>query len=330
MSLHHNSFHANSESSNSNPDVRHIVHSGIGAQIVKCNVCNFMSVEFVHPSVINIIYETPPLSFIPKDVSKQQELHKQNCQNQSLFVKRYMPEVKERALFLGVGRAENAQRYCEIFNEVFSSDLVPQHNKLAGGCSGLRVLPFANIQTPDLFETFNLIILSNIFERVAFPLNLIRLCANLLKQGGRLLLEVPKMSESDVFNSAYGREEINFFSSKSLEKLIEVDGNFKIIKTEESIEPIALRDATCFGLQSKNTDFSNKRSIVRLILENKRHILNTNLVDIEQQDILKHLSTLSFALFVSASGLSRFSELTGETAIDAKYIKNLSLTQLDH
>ena len=330
VSVHRNGFIGNKKNPTAGPMVRFVVHSGVGVPIVKCKVCGFMSAEFVHPRVINIIYETPPLAFVPKDMSKHRELHKENSRKQVAFLLPDLPKLKTRALFLGVGRSENSEQYCQIFDDVILSDLVPMHNKILNTRANLQAIPFSGLRNPILFQTFDLIILSNILERIVFPLSLLRLCANLLKEGGRLLLETPNISESDVYSSRYGREEINFFSSQSLGKLTEIEGNFNIIKSEEFDEPAALRDATYFGLQSRASESLEVRSVIRLVLENNRKILESNLVDIEQQDIPQYLEALSFASLISTLGLSRFTDIRSDETNSLKRNNNPTSDHFDH
>jgi len=291
----------------SDSGIRYAVHPGTGIQIVKCPQCGFMSVEFAHPGVVAQLYENQDLAPLSVDKSEHANLHRDNCQNQLNSWTKHLPEKSGRTLFWGAGRSEHADSYLALTNEMFTCDLVPENNELARQKSTMTVIDRHALRDPAYEETFDLIILSNVLERMPFPRSQLSLCARLLKSGGILALEVPSMNFDLVRTWEYGPEELNYFSAKSVETLVSLEGNFSLMALYEDNEPAELKNATGYWPGDNNASSSQSRAVLRAIMKNQRCQVNSPQPDILTEDLGLHLHMLSLTCLITGLSHHRYS-----------------------
>jgi len=289
------SVHDNVIASN---QINYVAHSGTGVQIVKCRQCDFMSVQFIHPKTISLLYQGNSTASASIDSTQRSELHLNNCQNQLDSWKDQLPENCNRVLFFGAGRAEHASLYLNLSEEVFACDLSAQNLETARENSRLNIVDLDNLRAPHLENTFEMIVFSNVLERLTFPQSQLSLCARLLKADGVLALEVPDMSHEDVRGRLYGSEEINYFSLNSLHALISTEGNFEVASRNESEEPALLKDATGFLVNDEEAPPSKNRPVIRMTLRNIRNHVDTPQPNLTSQDMADHLLTLSYTCLI--------------------------------
>jgi len=291
---------------------RYIVHTGTGTQIVKCQQCGFMSVEFVHPKIAHAIFAYPPTKTGDASNLSRTNMHRQNCVNQLEMWQENIPKNCDRGLFIGAGRAELAESYCSQTKEMFACDLVPENSQVAQENPKLNVIEKNNLNAPSLEGTFDFLILSNVLERVAFPRSLLALCAKLLKNGGILMLEVPNMSYDLVRTSQYGAEEFNYFSPNSLHAMFATEGNFEIVRQLGAEEPMALKSSiNAWSTEGDDTTVET-RAVIRTVLQNSRNQVGNPQPDMEPQSIGAQLLNLSMACMIHSAQCARFSLFKSE------------------
>jgi len=290
VSLHENIF--------AGVNIRYVAHTGTGTQIVRCSTCGFMSVQFVHPRVAARLYLDRSNQPDPEKDSVRSMLHEENCISQLTSWKEHLPTHCQRVLFLGAGRTIQARKHLSFAQEIFTCDLVPEINAAARTASGVMVLEPDGLKDPNLEETFDLVILSNALERLTFPRGQLSTCARLLKSRGTLMFEVPNMSYERVREGQYSPEELNYFTKASLYALIKNEGNFSVTAFDSGEEATILKNATGFWGKDDSPLATENRPVLRMVLNNERHQVDTTRPDIDPQDIGEHLLMLSFACMI--------------------------------
>jgi len=274
-----------------------------------------MSVELVHPEIASQLYQARsqfyqirPQENVPISASERTLLHRKNCQTQFESWEKFLPAKCDRVLFWGAGRSENAVDYLTIAADVFACDLVLEKNDPASVDPKLIAIGPNNFNSPGLAGAFDLVVLSNVLERLTFPKSQLTMCARLLKPGGIVVLEVPEMTYATVRASEYGPEEINFFSAESLRAIVSTEGNFNILALNEAEEPAALKNATGYWSGADEVVPSQKRPVLRMVLQNCRNQIDSPQPDIEPQDMASYLLALSRACMMHQLTLARFSD----------------------
>jgi len=280
--------------------IKYVAHTGFGIELLGCRNCDFISAEFIHPKTLTRFYETPAQK---TNTATLHRLHDSNCRKQADFFTSNLPKKTGRVLFFGAGRSLHAQPYMGMSDELFICDLVPAFRDLTGTSIRAKILDDTQLKDDDLAGSFDLIVLSNVLQRLPFPRSQISLCSRLLKHGGHLAFETPITTLNEVREGRFGREEVNFFSANTLKAIISTQGSFGVELF--NIDDLPRDDPSAMGIGEFQ---SLPRKTAQYVLVNERPVSDLPPSDIAPEDIISVIGKLSFGCFVAGMSMSTWSD----------------------
>jgi 2-polyprenyl-3-methyl-5-hydroxy-6-metoxy-1,4-benzoquinol methylase len=131
---------------------------------------------------------------------------------------------------IGCGSGNNLAVLCRLGHSVVGvePDLAARHAALHD--QGIKCLPGTAEDLPQIDEKFDIVIMMHVLEHCIDPQAALRNAANLLKRGGRLVVEVPNNAAAGL--RIFGRNwlwldvprHLNFFTERSLVRLLDQVG----------------------------------------------------------------------------------------------------------
>jgi len=258
--------------------IRYICHPGYGGQIVSCGDCGFMFVEYIHPRTVEVFYGLRGKNHDGGVGPGRRQIDSIVCRGQREIWGAEFPTALTRALFFSAGRAMHGHLYLKNVAEVHVCELFPSIRDEMDGQLQVAALGAGALAGSDLAGTYDLIILSNVFERLPFPRYWLSWCSNLLKSDGLLAIEMPKMDSRLVSERNFSDEEVNFFTPETLGRLISIEGSFGTANSQLGNRP-------------------DGRNTIRVLLTNERRKSEPPEYDVDAQELLTILGKLSFACF---------------------------------
>jgi len=148
-----------------------------------------------------------------------------NWQNQHEYLlKRFDISFNEKILDIGCGYGNNLIHFPNDSIGIEANPTIAEF----GQSLGLNILPI-NVEDDLLTinQKFNLIWCSDLLVHVVSPYKFLHDCRNVLKEKGRIIIQIPLMS---IFNKHRSTCHLYSFNKKSLLYLLEMAG-FNVIKT---------------------------------------------------------------------------------------------------
>jgi SAM-dependent methyltransferase len=263
--------------------IRYVAHPGYGRQITNCNNCGFMAVEFIHPQTAVKYYKFNDAETRARLTPGRQQANAAVSKGQYELWGNLPCETPSRVLFYGAGRSQHGGLFCTSADEVFACELYPFMHDQIRNEQEVTLISEDQLLTPSFSCSFDLIILSNVIERLPLPKHRLSLCSYLLKDGGRLAMEMPAVDIDAVKTGQFDTEEINYFTPQSLGNLIAAEGSFDISNSQMGQHP-------------------DGRQSMRVLLTNERRISTEPSFDVTPNELLPLLGKLSFACFVNRTG----------------------------
>jgi len=281
--------------------IRYVAHAGYGIELIGCRNCEFISVEFLHPKTLDLFYSTANQTM---DTEALFLRHTDSCRRQTKVFEANLPKKCRRMLFYGAARSLHVDHYADMAEEIFVCDLVPAFREFAGISKHAKILNETDLNQERFAGTFDLVVLSNVLQRLPFPRSRLSLCSRLLKPGGHLAFEVPMTMAEDVGAGKFAPDEINFFSENTLTALVRTQGSFGVKFL--NVDDVARATPSATVVEQPQ---SNSRKAAQAILVNERPIRTLPPSDIDPGDLGSIMGKLSFACFVA--GMSQMTWTDG-------------------
>jgi len=245
-----------------------------------------MAVEYVHPMIFSEFYRAREINSSDGSPSTRQQIDEAVSRGQSELWRALIGEGASRVLFISAGRGLHGGLFKPASGEVYIYELFHCCLDAIQTGPGVTLVDKAALCGSDLAGTFDLIIMSNGFERMPNPKYRLSWCSHLLKEGGHLAMELPNMEFKQVEVGRFDQEEINYFSPQALGNLISIQGSFSILESQMGKHP-------------------DGRDSIRAVLKNE-HRLEALLDDeVPLGEIMHMLGKMSFSCFLHKTKYSR-------------------------
>ena len=268
-------FHDNSISG---MNIQYVSHPGYGHQIMTCPSCKFSSVEFVHPNAVSTFYGLQPKRKDCEFGEIRYQLDAIIAQGQANLWEPILGEDVTNILFYSAGRGPYANHYAKTDRMVHVRELFSGLLSAVETGEGVEILA-EDAAAVGRAGTYDAIILSNVMERLPFPMYWLSWFSYLLTPGGLLFAEFPMMNEQLIRSKTYSSEEINFFTLDCFNNLVARQDMYSIFNASKGNHP-------------------DGRETVRVILRHEKRMKDAPVFTIRPNEIPDVLRRLNFACFV--------------------------------
>lgn len=278
--------------------VNYLSHPGYGICLSVCNKCHFIYTEFVHPNVISNNFESSKVGHTTELIKEFNTYQNELCQKQNEWLLNKIPLKNDRILYFSAGRSLYAEEFSNHCDQLFVIDLIPSFRIWAESRTELNAIEEKSINEASYIGTFDVIILPNVVNRLSFIKSRFLNFSRILKPGGILIFETPLTTLEEVRAGHFGHEEINFFSERSLNRVISEQSNYRLKNFE--LNTALENDPSTIQIQSQ---IKNERISARLILTNEKPNLKYQNLHYNKNDIDSIMQSLSLASLMRAINL---------------------------
>lgn len=271
-----------------------------GVPIKRCQNCNFMYADFIHPEVINFFYSNFCRSSLDDDAKAElRAMGELFTDAQLRFLAPHLPDSIPCALDYGGGVGAMTDRLRTIADEVWSSELDETSIENSIHETGVKFATDSELDGEAFIGKFDLIILSNVLEHMRNPLKQIARFSRLCRPGGLFFIEVPF---EDRFVEKMGNhmpQHILFFNPDTLKQAITSQGSFDIVAFNQSGPPVDEMIAARKLIHRPEVDETENGWVIRALLRNTRpnmELIPDSFDGQEINDISKALSLYSMSL----------------------------------
>jgi len=273
-------------------------HPVFGVGNLECRECGFVFSDFIHPQVIEYFYNY----FCRRDASNSEidQLRKnaKACGNSQLrMIHPFLPERLGRVLDFGGGHGENARLFLPFSDEVYIVEQDPvciEHIKQE---PRLQLITSDELASEEYVGFFDLVILSNVLEHMAFPVRQMQFFSRMIIKDGLFFVEVPHECAFLKKSAIQMPQHICFFSPQSLNFLVDRQGSFDVVDLRTCGPSIDDMVSARHILH----DFDNQNNpdgwVIRALLRNGRPKLDVIEMNIDMEDCDGILADLSEYLF---------------------------------
>ena len=281
----------------------YLSHPIYGIAMVTCPRCELHSIEFVHPKVVSRYFDSSKTYYTPEALIALHNYQTELCQSQTQYFVNTLRKPVERILIIGSGRSLYIQPYKHLSEKLYLIEFVPAFRDWAKTQDGVNVLEEEDLLDDNLVGKFDVIILTNVLQRVVFVKTFLSRCSRLLNLGGRLVVEVPITSLDDVRKGCFGSEELNFFNEESLKSLVINQDSFKVANM---VLDSTLRDDP--STVKPNRHKINLRPSLKVILNNENPNREQLILDYNKEELKSYMKSLSCGCFIVSNDLSFWSD----------------------
>jgi 2-polyprenyl-3-methyl-5-hydroxy-6-metoxy-1,4-benzoquinol methylase len=301
-----NDVHAIIRTDEAGRTVHGTFHFVFGVKILRCNACDFVFADYIHPDVVDFYYRKMCRKDMSQDDLKvlRESSHK-NGLSQLRSLEPYLPESLGTVLDFGGGAGEAARLYVDRVDKVYISEKDDTYVKALKADPNLQFVEDDVLDNDKYAGFFDLIIHSNTLEHLQNPVYQLARLSKIIKTDGLLFIEIPDEAETAAAYNFYGRQHILFFSLDTARLLVEKQGSFDIVDIRacgQSLSDLKKDWVVKWDYDKLQTDDGR---VLRLVLKNTRPSETVVAPVVEAEQLTAAHSTLSTNLFEMSEIIDR-------------------------